>query len=92
MRVYLVCFDIEDDRCRRKLGDLLLRYGDRVQYSVFEISLDNEDALETLCRKCQKYVEESDKLYFYWLNKESRKKCRDVWGERIAVFPAGIIL
>ena len=92
MRVYLVCFDIEEDKNRRKLGDLLLSYGDRVQYSVFEISLKNENALEKLCQQCQQYVDENDKLYFYWLNKASRSQSMDVWGERIAVFPAAVVL
>ncbi|PIE40284.1 MAG: CRISPR-associated endonuclease Cas2 [Gammaproteobacteria bacterium] len=92
MRVYLACFDIEDDRNRRKLGDLLLTYGDRVQHSVFEISVKDEGALEHLCRQCESYVEETDSLRFYWLNKESRSKSRDIWGEPIAQFPAAILL
>jgi len=92
MRVYLACFDIEDDRKRRKLGDLLLTYGDRVQHSVFEISLRNEAELQTLCQKCENYVTTEDSLRFYWLNRDSRSKSRDVWGEPIAVFPAAILL
>ena len=92
MRAYLACFDIEDDRNRRKLADLLLRYGDRVQYSVFEISVANKTELEKLCLKCQRYTESGDSLRFYWLNKESRQGSRDVWGDAIANFPAAILL
>ncbi|WP_372737036.1 CRISPR-associated endonuclease Cas2 [Neptunomonas sp.] len=92
MRVYLACFDIENDRKRRKLGNLLLTYGDRVQHSVFEISLKNEAELQRLCHQCENYVTEDDSLHFYWLNKESRSKSRDIWGEPIAVFPAAILL
>ncbi len=92
MRVYLACFDIEDDRQRRKLGDLLLTYGDRVQRSVFEITLKDETELNALRRRCQQYVTAGDSLRFYWLNKDSRRKSQDVWGEPIAVFPAAVIL
>lgn len=92
MRVYLACFDIEDDRKRRKLGDLLLTYGDRVQHSVFEISLKNEAELSKLCQQCEGYVTEHDSLRFYWLSRDSRSKSRDVWGKPIAVFPAAVIL
>jgi len=35
--VYVASFDISDGRLRRRVGDLLLRYGERVQRSVFEI-------------------------------------------------------
>jgi len=92
MRVYLACFDIENDSNRRKLGNLLLTYGDRVQYSVFELSLKNESALIDLCKRCQAYVEQEDDLRFYWLNQDSRNKSQNVWGQPIAVFPAAILL
>jgi len=92
MRIYLACFDIEDDKKRRKLSNLLLEYGDRVQYSVFEISLKNENELHKLRKKCSKYTETADSLRFYWLNKESRKHSQDVWGNPIAVFPAAVLL
>ncbi len=42
MHVYLVCFDISDDRARHKVGKLLLHYGSRVQESVFEIMVDDD--------------------------------------------------
>ena len=92
MRVYLACFDIEDDKNRRKLSDLLLTYGDRVQYSVFEISVKDKDDLERLRQKCTRYAGEDDSVRFYWLNKESRQQSHDVWGEPIAYFPAALVL
>ena len=34
---WLVAYDVPDDRRRTRLANLLEDYGDRVQYSVFEI-------------------------------------------------------
>ncbi len=36
---YIVTYDIANDKRRTKLSDLLGAYGDRVNYSVFEIEL-----------------------------------------------------
>jgi len=37
---YVVTYDITNDKRRTKLSDLLGTYGDRVNYSVFEIELN----------------------------------------------------
>lgn len=39
-RRYVICYDVADDRRRRRLADCLDAYGDRVQESVFEAVLD----------------------------------------------------
>ena len=36
---YLITYDIEDDKRRKKISDLLEGYGVRVNYSVFEFYL-----------------------------------------------------
>lgn len=40
--IYVISYDIESDRIRRKLAKLLEGYGVRVQYSVFECSLSDK--------------------------------------------------
>lgn len=35
IRSYVVAYDIADDKRRMRIADLLLGYGDRIQYSVF---------------------------------------------------------
>ena len=92
MKIYLACFDIEDDRCRRKLSDLLLSYGERVQYSVFEITVSSDSALKQLKRKCETYVAPGDSLRFYWLPHNARRKSFDIWDNEIARFPQAEIL
>jgi CRISPR-associated protein Cas2 len=37
---FIVCYDVSDDRRRQHLVDVLLDYGQRVEESVFECSLD----------------------------------------------------
>ena len=43
MRTYLLSYDIRDHYRRKKMANLLLDYGHRVQYSVFEAILSPED-------------------------------------------------
>lgn len=40
--LYIVSYDIPDDRRRTKLAKVIKDFGDRVQYSVFECLLDRE--------------------------------------------------
>ena len=39
---YVISYDIESDRTRRKLAKLLQGYGVRIQYSVFECNLTDK--------------------------------------------------
>ena len=41
--MYLVCYDISSNKYRKKVADILLNYGKRIQYSVFECRLDKKD-------------------------------------------------
>lgn len=47
MSRYIVCYDVSDDRRRRRVANTLDGYGDRVQGSVFELPVDR-----TLLDKC----------------------------------------
>ena len=42
-RLYVVSYDIPDDRRRTKVANLLKSYGERVQFSVFECWLDSAE-------------------------------------------------
>ena len=43
---YLITYDIEDDKRRKKISDLLEGYGVRVNYSVFEFYLSQKELNE----------------------------------------------
>ncbi|MGY2838709.1 CRISPR-associated endonuclease Cas2 [Thermostichus sp. MS-CIW-41] len=40
MQLYVITYDIPDNKRRKKVSDLLEGYGRRVQYSVFECRLE----------------------------------------------------
>ncbi len=45
---YLISYDIESNRARRKLVQVLLGYGIRVQKSVFEVVISTQDYFEMI--------------------------------------------
>jgi CRISPR-associated protein Cas2 len=92
MNAYLACFDIQDDRIRKRVGDLLLQYGERVQKSVFEISLRRPEDLGPLRREIQSLLEDGDDVRFYRLCAACRRSSQDAHGGRIAFLPSGIVI
>ncbi len=72
--VYLVCYDVVDDRRRTKVAHLLEGYGLRVQKSVFECVLSKEQ-YAMLQKKLKRYLNlEEDQLRFYPLSDRCRQK------------------
>lgn len=92
IHTYLVCFDIQDDRHRRRVGVLLEAYGLRVQKSVFEISVQSPVQLTSLQAALKPWLEEGDDLRFYHLCKDCRSKSQAMDGKRIADFPLVVII
>jgi len=92
VKCYLVCFDIQDDRTRRRVGKLLTRYGDRVQYSVFEVAFNRTADLDDVRHQAQDLLEPGDDIRFYYLNHEARQQSCDGTGQPVAQFPAAVIV
>lgn len=67
-RFWMVAYDIDDDGIRRKVAHTLKDYGTRVQYSVFECRLD-EDQFVDLRTFLLDLLEEKDSLRWYPLCK-----------------------
>lgn len=66
-RFYIVAYDIPDDRRRTKIAEILEDYGDRVQFSVFELVLDSPQRLDDLRRRVLRVIdsdEDSVRLYY----------------------------
>ena len=67
--IYLVCFDVTENKVRNRLVKVLLNYGRRIQYSVFEL-----DLCATYFRKFEldffkiKLDKNTDKCFIYPLN------------------------
>jgi len=69
---YLICYDITDDRRRTKVSKLLEAFGMRVQKSVFEAVL-NQNQYDKLHKKLSNLLDEKqDQLRFYPLPANSR--------------------
>ena len=64
---YLITYDIENNKRRKKLSDELEAYGYRVNYSVFECEL-NKTKLKKLIVKIEELIDKkSDSIRFYHL-------------------------
>lgn len=92
MHTYLVCFDISDDKKRRRVGILLEQYGQRVQGSVFEIAVESPAQLERLKKRLSRYLELEDDLRFYHLCLGCRTQSFDAQGKRVAQYPVWVIV
>lgn len=72
--VYLICYDIVEDRRRTKVAKLLEAYGLRVQKSVFEAVL-NGNQYQKLKSQLERLIDgEQDQLRFYPLSQHCRVK------------------
>lgn len=92
MQLYLVCFDISDDRIRYQVGRALQEYGTRVQRSVFEVSVPGDTQLKALREKIADLLESGDDCRFYCLCKSCRQSSTDVSGNRVAYQPAVVLI
>lgn len=64
---YVIVFDIHNNKRRRKTVRLLLSYGIRVQYSVFEMQIDRVD-LQKLKSGLKRILHKEDSLRIYGLS------------------------
>ena len=92
MVVYVVCYDVTNDKVRNKIAKILLKYGNRVQFSVFEVMLKSQDELKVLVGKLQAVADEHTNIRLYRLCENCREVSCDLDGERVAWMPAVIIV
>ncbi|MFP4008170.1 MAG: CRISPR-associated endonuclease Cas2 [Spirulinaceae cyanobacterium] len=75
--LWLVCYDVSDNKRRNKLAKLLEQRCERVQYSVFECPLPEKTINQLLERRWLKVLKlEEDSLRVYPLNKVALSKTR----------------
>ncbi len=71
--LYVISYDIPDNKRRLKVAKVLLDFGRRVQYSVFEAHLDTS-SLKNLKDRLRKVILESeDSIRFYRVCGECEK-------------------
>lgn len=72
---YLVAYDIADDQRRTKVAKILEDFGDRVQYSVFEMQLERPEQLVAMQSRLAKAIDrETDSVRIYFLCQSCRAK------------------
>lgn len=75
MTLYLISYDIEDNRERLRLAKILLSYGERVQRSVFECDLDEGELAQLLSKIGRRIsLKESDSVRIYALCERDEKR------------------
>jgi len=73
MMLYVISYDIPDDERRLKVAKILLDFGRRVQYSMFEAHLD-WSSLENLKERLQKVISQAeDSVRIYGICGECKK-------------------
>jgi CRISPR-associated protein Cas2 len=74
MKFYLICYDVVNNTRRNRIANLLKGYGLRVQKSVFECML-NDEQLQMVKRKIARYLKpEEDQVRFYLMSGHTRRK------------------
>ena len=71
--LYLVCFDIVSDRTRYRVVKILLKFGARVQKSVFECLLDDRQYVDMKSKIEAKISFSEDSVRYYLLCKNCGK-------------------
>lgn len=92
MSTFLVCYDLENDRERQRVARILLRYGERVQYSVFEVQLADAGAIRRLCDELRAVAGNEAEIRFYLLTADGVRGSHRLDGSPLARRPVAIIL
>lgn len=71
-RRYVVCYDVANDKRRTKIFELLLGYGDHIQYSVFLADLTSREVIILRTKLRDLMHEGEDQCLLVDLGRESR--------------------
>ena len=80
--LYIIAYDIPDDRRRAKVHRVLCGYGAWTQYSLFECWLSRRQILELRVKLARHLVEQRDSVRFYPLCAGCQAKVITVGSER----------
>lgn len=85
MAIYIISYDISDDKRRNKVAKELEGYGERKQYSVFECDISASDH-NKLWKQLSKLVDHnSDSVLSYPICKSCAGKSKQL-GIKLAIF------
>jgi len=84
--IFLICYDISDDKKRNKIVRELLKVGIRTQYSVFEGKLSEKDLDKTIKTISKIIDDKTDSVIFYPLTEKEYKNVKRL-GDKIVYLP-----
>ena len=70
--LFVVVYDIVDDGIRNKVAQYLENYGERVQYSCFELHLNPKEQVEIVAIRLRQLIETEDRVFIYPITKRAR--------------------
>lgn len=82
-QLYVICYDISDDRRRLRVASILERLAVRVQASVFEWRA-TENAAEALSATLKAHIKIGDSLRIYVVPDKALANCRAIGGAPMA--------
>ena len=89
--LYVIAYDMCNDRRRAKLARLMESYGARVQGSVFEAYLTALEVKEII-GKSKRLIKEEDTLRLYFLCEDCRQKVQVLGTGQVSEPPGVVIL
>jgi len=94
MKNWLICYDIEDNRERARVRKCLLKYGQPVQKSVFEVSFPDSklDQQAEMTERLREIASEEANIRFYNLTRRGLANSWTLNDEPILPRPGAIIL
>ena len=92
MMLYVVIYDISDDKRRKRVFNLLEGYGQRVQFSAFECVLSDRKFEELRSRLAKVVKMNEDSVRFYPISKHTLGQVI-VWGNPpLTQMPSSVVI
>lgn len=91
MNFYLITYDIPNDKRRNKIASILQDFGKRVQFSVFEVWLEDAHKRDLIKRLRAILQPSEDSVRIYWLCGMCRQRVETL-GQGDKVTPPGVII
>jgi CRISPR-associated protein Cas2 len=77
MKYYIYCYDIQCDKKRLRCAKFLLRYGERIQESVYQIAVQKHSQITTINNYLSKQINNDiDKVHYYYIANKHHNLCQ----------------
>ncbi len=86
--LYIVAYDVTDDKRWRKVFKLMQGYGDHLQYSVFRCELSDRERVELIEKLTKVVKHDEDQVLFFPLGPASGMNEQRVYAVGLAYAPS----